>query len=109
LWHYAIDPLILAVSGKTWTSLSVEDRNLVRKVGEEVMTVQKREAREGLERDMTLPTTLQQLYGMEVVQLSPADRQAFRQRTRNVYKKWASEIGAELVHRAERIVEDSGR
>jgi hypothetical protein len=44
-----------------------------------------------------------------VVQLSPADRQAFRQRTRIVYKKWASEIGAELVHRAERIAEDSGR
>ncbi|HYR72269.1 MAG TPA: hypothetical protein VEP12_12835, partial [Candidatus Acidoferrum sp.] len=109
LWHYAIDPLILAVSGKTWMSLSVEDRNIVRKVGEEVMTVQKREAREGLERDMTLPTTLQQLYGMEVVQLSPADRQAFRQKTRIVYNKWASEIGVELVHRAERIVEDSGR
>jgi tripartite ATP-independent transporter DctP family solute receptor len=109
LWHYAIDPLILAVSGKTWMSLSVEDRNIVRKVGEEVMTVQKREAREGLERDMTLPTTLQQLYGMEVVQLSPADRQASRQKTRIVYKKWASEIGVDLVHRAERIVEDSGR
>lgn len=109
LWHYAIDPLILAVNGKTWMSLSAKDRNIVRKAGEEIMAVQKREAREGLDRDMTLPTTLQQLYGMEVVQLSPADRQAFRQKTRTVYDKWASEIGAELVHRAERIVEDSGR
>ena len=109
LWHYAIDPLVLAVSGKTWMSLSAEDRTIVRKVGEEIMAVQKREAREGLDREMTLPTTLQQLYGMEVVQLSPADRQAFRQKTRIVYNKWASEIGVELVHRAERIVEDSGR
>jgi TRAP-type transport system periplasmic protein len=109
LWHYAIDPLILAVSGKTWVSLTAEDRNVVRKVGEEIMAVQKREAREGLGRDMTLPTTLQQLYGMEVVQLSPVERQAFRQKTRSVYNKWASEIGVELVRRAERIVDDSGR
>jgi tripartite ATP-independent transporter DctP family solute receptor len=109
LWHYAIDPLILAVSGKTWMSLSAEDRNIVRKTGEEIMAVQKREAREGLDRDMTLPTTLQQLYGMEVVQLSPAELHAFRQKTRPVYNKWASEIGVELVRRAERIVGDSAR
>jgi len=109
LWHYAIDPLVLAVSGKTWMSLSAEDRTIVRKAGEEIMAVQKREAREGLDREMTLPTTLQQLYGMEVVQLSPAEVQAFRQKTRPVYNKWASEIGVELVRRAERIVGDSGR
>jgi TRAP-type C4-dicarboxylate transport system substrate-binding protein len=109
LWHYAIDPLILAVSGKTWMSLTPEDRNIVRKAGEEIMAVQKREAREGLDRDMTLPTTLQGLYGMEVVQLSPAELQAFRQKTRQVYNKWASEIGVELVRRAETIVGDSGR
>ena len=109
LWHYAIDPLILAVSGKTWMSLTAEDRSIVRKAGQEIMAVQKREAREGLDRDMTLPTTLQQLYGMEVVQLSPAELQAFRQKARPVYNKWASEIGVELVRRTEKIVEDSGR
>lgn len=73
------------------------------------MAVQKREAREGLDRDMTLPTTLQQFYGMEVVQLSPTELQAFRQKARPVYNKWASEIGVELVRRAERIVGDSMR
>jgi TRAP-type C4-dicarboxylate transport system substrate-binding protein len=90
-------------------SLTPEDRNIVRKAGEEIMAVQKREAREGLDRDMTLATTLQQLYGMEVVQLSPAELQVFRQKTRPVYNKWASEIGVELVRRAETIVGDSGR
>lgn len=109
LWHYAIDPLILAVSAKTWMNIGAEDRAIVRKVGEEIMAVQKREAREGLDRDMTLPTTLQQLYGMEVVQLSPVELHAFRQKTRPVYNKWASEVGVELVRRAERIVGDSER
>ena len=36
LRHYAIDPLILAVSGKTWTSLSAgRPQLIVRKAGEE--------------------------------------------------------------------------
>lgn len=73
------------------------------------MAVQKREAREGLDRDMTLAATLEKLYGMEVVQLSPVELQALRQKTRLVYNKWTSEIGVELVRRAETVVGDSGR
>jgi TRAP-type C4-dicarboxylate transport system substrate-binding protein len=34
LWHYAIDPLILAVSAKTWATLSAEDQNTLQKAGE---------------------------------------------------------------------------
>src|SRR5262249_38656593 len=107
LWHYVIDPLILAVSAKTWMSLSDEDRSIVRKVGAEVMAGQKREAREGLEHAMTVLTTLQQIYGMEVVHLSPSEIQTFRDKTRNVYDKWTDEIGVELVRGAERVVENA--
>ena len=102
-WHYAIDPVILAVSAKTWASLTPEDRNLVSKVGEEIMAVQKREAREGL--DGVLLDTLQRIYGMEEVRLSPADIKAFRDKTRPVYVKWADQIGVELVRDVEKIVE----
>src|SRR6185437_4578610 len=48
LWHYAIDPLILAVSAKTWATLTPEDQNILQRVGEEIMDEQKKEAREGL-------------------------------------------------------------
>jgi tripartite ATP-independent transporter DctP family solute receptor len=105
LWHYAIDPVILAVSAKTWVGLSLEDRMLVRKVGEEIMALQKREAREGLEGAMTVLDILQKLYGMEGIQLSPGEVQAFRDKTRLVYVKWVEQIGADLVRGAERIVE----
>jgi tripartite ATP-independent transporter DctP family solute receptor len=97
VWHYAIDPVILAVSAKTWAGLSPEDRTLVRKVGEEIMALQKREAREGAEGAMTVLDILQKLYGMEGVQLAPGDVKAFRDKTRLVYTKWAEEVGAELA------------
>src|SRR5262249_21992897 len=105
VWHYAIDPVILAVSAKTWVSLSAEDRTLVRKAGEEVMALQKREAREGAEGAAAVLDVLQRIYGMEGTQLAPGDVKAFRDKTRPVYTKWAEEIGAELVREAERIVD----
>jgi len=45
-WHYAIDPVILAASGETWKTLSPEDRDIVRKAGDEVMAWEKKAARE---------------------------------------------------------------
>jgi TRAP-type C4-dicarboxylate transport system substrate-binding protein len=44
LWHYTIDPLILAVSGKAWATLSLADRNIVREAGSVIMELQKEEA-----------------------------------------------------------------
>src|SRR5262249_11411079 len=105
VWHYAIDPVILAVSAKTWGVLSPEDRTLVRKVGEEVMVLQKREAREGADGALTVLDILQKIYGMEGIQLVPDDVKAFRDKTRLVYTKWVDEIGADFVRSVEDIVE----
>lgn len=104
LWHYVIDPVILALSAKTWASLSPEDRALVQKVGEEVMALQKREVREGA---LTALDTLQKIYGMQGIELAPDDVKVFRDRTRPVYAKWAEEIGADLVRTTERILESA--
>jgi tripartite ATP-independent transporter DctP family solute receptor len=103
VWHYAIDPVILAVSAKTWATLTSEDRAIVRKAGEEVMALQKREAREGLEGAAGALDILQKIYGMEGVQLSPGEVKAFRDKTRLVHTKWAEEIGVDLVRNAESI------
>jgi len=107
LWHYAIDPVILAVSAKTWGGLSPEDRTLVRKVGEEIMGLQKREAREGAEGATAVLDILQRIYGMEGIQLGPDDVKAFRDKTRLVYTKWVEQIGVELVRSAEHMVESA--
>ena len=105
LWRYTIDPTILAVSAKTLTSLSPEDQQILREVGELMMAVQKKEAREGLENAAIVIDVLEKIYQMDVTHLSPTDVEAFRVKTRSAYTKWADDIGAELVHTTERIVE----
>jgi len=103
LWRYAIDPVILSVSARTWATFSREDQSAIRKLGEEIMAEQKKESREGL--DGLFLNNLQRLYGMETVQLSPIEIKAFRDKTRPVYGKWAEEIGADLVRSVEKILE----
>ena len=103
LWHYAIDPLILAVSAKTWASLSPEDQYIVQRVGEEIMGEQKKEAREGLMDAASLVNSLEKIYEMEVTRLSPADVEVFRAKTKPVYDKWAPNIGIEIVRSAEKL------
>ena len=105
LWRYTIDPTILAVSAKTLTSLSPEDQQILREVGELMMAVQKKEAREGLENAAIVIDVLEKIYQMDVTHLSPTDVEAFRVKTRSAYTKWADDIGAELVASTERIVE----
>ena len=105
LWHYSIDPVILAVSAKTWASLSLEDQSTLRQVGEMIMGLQKDEAREAPVRPTKLVQLLEDMYGMEVVRPSPAELEAFRHETRDVYRKWAEKIGMELVGRVEKVIE----
>ena len=107
VWHYAIDPIILAVSTKTWMSLSPEDRQILQEVGAGIMAEQKKEAREGLQDEMVAIHTLEQMYQMEVANLSPAEVKAFRDKTRPAYDSWAGEIGIDLVRSAESIVESA--
>jgi tripartite ATP-independent transporter DctP family solute receptor len=107
VWHYTIDPTILAVSAKTWASLSPEDRQILQEVGDVIMAEQKKEAREGLEDAMVAINILENMYQMEVTNLSPAEVEAFRDKTRLVYDRWAGEIGIDLVRSAESIVKST--
>jgi TRAP-type C4-dicarboxylate transport system substrate-binding protein len=105
LWHYAIDPLILAVSTKTWASLSPEDRDILQKVGEEIMAEQKKEARGGV-TDNVIANSLEKIYQMEVTRPQAHDIEAFQQKTKVVYDKWAQQIGVEIVSSAEKIAKN---
>ena len=102
-WHYAIDPVIIAVSKLTWDSLTPADREIVRKTAVEMAAWEKAGARKGLEGSTAAYDELKK-NGMEVVMLSPAEVAAFKAKTRAVYDKWVGEVGVDLVKAAEQIV-----
>ena len=103
LWNYAIDPLVIGVSKITWDGLSAADRDVVKKTAVEVAKWQKEGARKGLESSTAAADELKK-NGMEVVTLTAAEVAAFRDKTKPVYDKWVTEVGAELVKSAEQIV-----
>ena len=103
LWHYAIDPVIVAISKLTWDSLTPADREIVRTTAIEMAAWEKAGARKGLEGSTEAVENLAK-NGMEVVTLTPAELAAFREKTRPVYDKWVNEVGADLVKAAEAII-----
>ncbi len=103
LWHYAIDPVVIAISKVTWDMLTPADREIVRKTALEVGAWEKAGARHGLENSTEGVDTLKK-NGMEVTVPTAAELAAFRAKTRPVYDKWVGEIGGDLVKSAEHIV-----
>ncbi|SHF89899.1 tripartite ATP-independent transporter solute receptor, DctP family [Desulfacinum infernum DSM 9756] len=103
IWHYAIDPLILGVSKKTWDSFSPEDQAILKQAAADACAWEVAQARKGLEGDMPALQTLRD-NGMEVTVFTPEIRAAFREKTRSVYDEWRKKIGEDLVAQAEKIL-----
>ena len=104
LWHYVADPLIFAVNQQVWDSFTPEDQEIVRQSAIEAGAYGVEVARKGLtEDDQSLVEKIKG-YGVEVIELSEEERQAFIEATRPVYDSWRERIGAELVKEAEDAV-----
>ncbi len=101
IWHYAIDPLILGVSKKTWNTFSKEDQAIIREAAREACAWEVAQARKGLDGDMPALQVLKD-HGMEVTVFTPEMRKAFREKTVPVYEKWKKKIGVDLVNKAEK-------
>jgi len=104
LWHYVADPLILAVNQQVWDSFTPEDQKIVAQAAKDAGAYGVQVAREGMEGDN--PAVVQQIkdMGVEVVSLTPDERQAFVDATRPVYDAWKKKIGADLVDQAEKSI-----
>jgi len=100
-WNYVNDPLVFAVSAKTWESWAPADREIVRQAAIDAARFEIADTRKGLsEGDDTL---IRQVVagGTKVTTLTPAEQQAFAAATRSVVEKWAGTIGPDLVKKAE--------
>ena len=82
LWHYANDRRSSRSMRRPRANLSVEDRQILKLVGNIIMAEQKIEARLGLEDAMIVVDVLEKIYNMQVAQLSPAEISEFREKTR---------------------------
>ena len=104
LWGYVADPLIFVANKEVWESWTAEDRKIVKdaaiEAGKQVIQM----ARKGLiAPDLSAVGEVEKL-GVNVVRLTPTERQAFVKATRKVYDKWAKQIGPDLVKKAEQSI-----
>ena len=103
-WGYVADPLIFVVNKEIWSSWTPADQAIVKQAaldaGQQEIVI----ARKGLvEADKPLLKDIAGM-GVTVTQLTPAERAEFVKVTRPVYDKWKTQIGADLVTRAEKAI-----
>jgi TRAP-type C4-dicarboxylate transport system substrate-binding protein len=104
LWHYVADPLIFAVNEQVWKSFSPADQKIVREAALEAGAEGIKIARAGMiGNDRALIKEIEG-YGVTVTALNDAERKAFVDATRGVYKTWTKKIGADLVKTAEQSI-----
>lgn len=104
LWDYMADPLIFAVSKTVWESWSPEDQAAVRAAAIQAAKEEVALARKGITVSDDLLLKEIENNGVSILRLSPTEKQAFRDATRDVYNRWSERIGAELVKKAETAV-----
>jgi len=101
IWGYVADPLIFVVNKEVWKSWKPEDQKAVREAAVQAAKENIDAARKGLvPPDDTLIKEVQGM-GVNVIRLTDAEKAAFKKATREVYDKWAKQIGPELVKKAE--------
>ncbi|MDR2112657.1 MAG: DctP family TRAP transporter solute-binding subunit [Candidatus Accumulibacter sp.] len=101
LWHYISDPLIFVVNKDVWAQWTPADRELVREAALQAARENVENVRKG---DASLLRQIES-GGTVVTTLTDEQRRPFIEATRKVYEKWARNIGADLVRKAEAAIE----
>lgn len=103
-WGYVADPLIFVVNQDVWKSWSAADREIVRQAAIEAGKQEIVIARKGLSgADQSFIKQVEAL-GVKVTELSPAEKDAFKQAVKPVVDKWTQQIGPDLVREAQAAV-----
>lgn len=97
LWHYMADPLIFAVNQRVWKGLPEADRELLRQAALDAGKWEIELSRGQQEQRLADIRSR----GVEVVELTDAERSAFVAATQSVKDSWATKIGAELMQAAQ--------
>ena len=96
IWNYVADPLIFVVNKEVWNSWMPEDQKAVREAALQAARENIATARKGLVPPNDTMIKEIQASGVNVVKLTDQEKDAFR--------KWAKQIGPELVKKAEESI-----
>lgn len=103
-WGYVADPLLFVANKDIWASWSAKDRDIVKQAAVDAGQQEIAIARKGLTgSDMSMVKEVEAL-GVKVTELSDAEKNAFKAAVKPAYDKWAQQIGADLVKKAEAAV-----
>ncbi len=93
LWNYSYDAIILGVNKSLFESLSKEDQDILRKAAKEASDYQIKLSREAARTQVADLKAK----GMQVVELTPQEVAAFKEKVQPVYTEYESIIGKELL------------
>jgi TRAP-type C4-dicarboxylate transport system substrate-binding protein len=105
MWNYCADAGIVSLSKPVLATLEPRDREIVVESAREAGQAGNTAARKGLGANgdrSSLDECARR--GVEVIDLSAAEKRAFAQATRPVFDKWAATVGNELVQKAEAAI-----
>src|SRR5262249_19192702 len=105
IWNYSTDANLCMVSTSAWNSFSPADRDIIKAAAEQVAKWATAEARKGLGGggDRSSFDELAKL-DVTVSELTDAEKAEFRDATSAVMAKWAPQVNAELVKKAQRAI-----
>lgn len=102
-WHYSYDALILAVNKDVWNGFDPQIQEQVKKAATDAMHWQVHDvSRVGLGDGIEFLKE----QGMTIIDPTPEQLAAFRERTKAVYDKWSENVGKEVVEAFEEAVAD---
>lgn len=99
-WHYMADPLVFAISNRVWDQFSAEDQALLQQAAIDAGQWEIEKSRSEVEGILAAIKER----GVEVTELTPEQREAFKKATQAVYDKWSSRIGEDLIKQAQEAV-----
>jgi TRAP-type transport system periplasmic protein len=104
VWGYVADPLIFVINKDVWKSWTPEDQKAVREAAVQAAKENIELSRKGLIPPDDATVKEIEGLGVNVARLTDAEKAEFKKLTKPVYDKWAVQIGADLVKKAETSV-----
>ena len=104
IWNYCVDAGLFHVAKPVWDTFSAADKEIVRESARDAAKVQIAATRKGLGvLDPNDKSSLEELAkrGVATVSLTTEEKRAFARATRPVFDKWAAQVSADLVKKAE--------